>query len=241
MRRGCNRRQIRNSAEDIGVLHHDAAGRFIDRCDQPCAVGVSLQPGRAVIDAVAGKFSHRLHGRDIVWVQAAAQHRAAALGHAARHRHGFPARGRAIVHRGIGDIGAEQPRDLRLEFEQHLQCALRDFGLVRGVRGEKLAALDQVIDAGGNVVAISPGPKEERHRSGADILRRQRRHVPLDRHLAGVVRQARDGRGQPRCGGNIGKQVINVVHADHGQHVGAVSGCKRQIAHRCYSPATYAS
>jgi len=121
---------------------------------------------------------------------------------------GFPAGGRAIVHRGIGNIGAEQARDLRLEFKQHLQRALRDFRLIGRIGGQELAALDQVIDRSGNVVAVCPCPQKERRRPRRNILRRQRRHVALNRHFAGVLRQAGHGPGQACGGGHIHEQGI---------------------------------
>jgi hypothetical protein len=49
----------------------------------------------------------------------------------------------------LATSAAEQPRDLRLELEQHLQRALRDFRLIGRVGGQELAALDQVIDLAG--------------------------------------------------------------------------------------------
>ena len=55
---------------------------------------------------------------------------------------------------------ADHPRHLRLELEQHLQRALRDFRLIGRVGGEELAALDQVIDRGRHVVPIGPAPRK---------------------------------------------------------------------------------
>src|SRR3546814_2535062 len=75
------------------------------------------------------------------------EQRLAAAGDAPRHHDRFPAGGRAVVHRRIGDVGAEQARNLALELEQHLQRALRDFGLIGRVGGQEFAALDQMVDA----------------------------------------------------------------------------------------------
>jgi hypothetical protein len=122
-------------------------------------------------------------------VQPAREDRLAALGHAPRHHDRFPARGRAVVHRRIRHVAAEQPRDLRLELEHHLQRALRDLGLVRRVGGEELAALDQMIDRWPAHDAIRPAPRK----NGASPPRGSSSpapHVPLDREFAGVQRQA---------------------------------------------------
>ena len=82
-------------------------------------------------------------------MQTGREDRLAPLGDPRRHANRFPARGRAVVHRGIGNVAAEQSRHLRLEFEQHLQRALRDFGLVGRVGGQEFAALDEVVDTRG--------------------------------------------------------------------------------------------
>ena len=164
-------------------------------------------------------------------VEPAAQHRTAALGHAPRHRHRFPARGRAIVHRGIGNFDPEQPRDLGLEFEQHLQRPLRDFGLIRGISGQELAALDQVIDRGRDVMPVGPRPEEERCSPGTQVLPRQRAHVPLDRHLAGVEREASNRTRKARFGGHIDEQVVDGCSADHAEHGGAVVLSQGEVTH----------
>ena len=87
------------------------------------------------------------------------------LGDAVRHQHRLGGRGRAVIHRGVGDLHAGQHRDLGLELEQIMQRALRDLGLVRRVGGEELRALDQVIDARRHVVLVGAAADEERHRS----------------------------------------------------------------------------
>ena len=213
---GClsNSGEIGHPAKDVGILDHHAAGLTVDGGDHASGVRLCRQRRRAPFDHVSGELGHGLDRRGIVRVQPGTQHGLAPLGHAPRHRHRFPGRGRAIVHRGIGDLGSEQPRHLRLEFEQHLQCALRDFRLIRRIGGQELAALDQVIDAGRNMVAIGPCPEEERHRPGTDILAGQRRHVPLHRHFAGMHRQVRDWAGEAGFGGYIDEQVIDRCRAN---------------------------
>jgi hypothetical protein len=57
--------------------------------------------------------------------------------------------GRAVIHRGVGDLHAGQQRHLGLEFEQILQRALRDFRLIGRVAGEEFRTLDQMIDGAG--------------------------------------------------------------------------------------------
>ena len=106
----------------------------------------------------------------------------------------LPAGGRAVVHRGVGDLAAVEPRDLGLELEQGLERALGDLGLVGRVAGQELAALDEMIDAGRNMVAIGAAAEEEGHVAGGDIAPRQRAELALDAELAGMIGQALDRR-----------------------------------------------
>jgi hypothetical protein len=56
---------------------------------------------------------------------------------------------------------------------------LGDFGLVGGIGGEEFTALDQVIDAGWNMVLVGPGAEEERMVRSRLVLPREAREVPL--------------------------------------------------------------
>src|SRR3546814_4965934 len=87
-------------------------------------------------------------------MEAAREHGLAPAGDAAGHDDRLPACGRAVIHGGVGDVAAVEPRHLRLKLEQRLERALRDLGLVRRVAGQELAALDEVVDARRTVVAI---------------------------------------------------------------------------------------
>ena len=157
------RRQIVDPAEDVGILHHDAAGVVVDPRDQVGEIGLGRQRRHRGLDHVAGIFRHRPRDRHVMRVDAGREQRLRPPRHPPRHADRFPARGRAVVHAGVRDVGPEQARDLRLELEQHLQRALRDLGLVRRVGGQELAALDQVIDRRRDVVAIRAAAEEERH------------------------------------------------------------------------------
>ena len=85
-------------------------------------------------------------------------------------------------------------------------------------------------------MAIGPGAKEERHLARHQIAPGKGLHMPLHRHLAGVMRQARDGRGKQRALGYIGEQRINRGGTDDTQHGAAVIMGKRQITHGVTAP-----
>src|SRR3546814_3226441 len=80
----------------------------------------------------------------------------------------------------------------------HLQRALRNLRLIRGIGGKELATLNQMIDAGGHMVPIRARSQEERHIAGRHVPACQGRHLPLNRHLAGVIRQSGEDRKSTR-------------------------------------------
>ena len=92
--------------------------------------------------------------------------------------------GGAVVERGVGNIHAGELSHLGLELEQHLQRALGDFGLVRGVGGQKLRALDEVIHRGRHMVSIGPGAAEEGPRPRRPITSGKLEQIALDLHLS---------------------------------------------------------
>ena len=212
-------------------MNDDAARVLVDAVRERGPVGAGFEPRIAVDQHIAGIFRHRACNAAVVRVEAGRKQSLRPLGDAPRHDDRFPARGRAIVHRRVGNVGAKQPRNLRLEFEQHLQRALRDFGLVRRVGGEELAALDQMIDARRHMVAIGTRAEEEGPLARCAAAARECAHMALDREFAGVVRQAGDRALEPRLGRDIGEQVVDRRGADGGEHRRAIVGRKRKITH----------
>ena len=85
-----------------------------------------------------------------------------ALGDAHSHHGGFRNGGGAIIHRSVGDIHARQLAHHGLEFEDADESALRDFGLIRSVGGEKLTARDNGVDDHRAVVVIDSGAEKTR-------------------------------------------------------------------------------
>src|SRR6266581_2347089 len=79
-----------------------------------------------------------------------------------RHQHCLGETGAAIVERGVGNLHARQLGDVGLKLEDCLQGALRDFCLIRRVRGVELGPRDQRINDDGDVVPVNAGPNERR-------------------------------------------------------------------------------
>ena len=232
VRRFGDRREVGDAAEDVGILDHDRAGLAVDAGDQPLGVGFGGQLGQRGIEHIAGEPRHGPGDVDVMRVQA---RRIRCLGpprDPPRHADRFPAGGRAVVHRGIGDLAAVQPRDLGLELEQHLQRALRDLRLVGRVAGQKLAALDDVVDARRHMVAIGAAAEEERHLAGDEVLAGQRRQLPLDRQFGRMVGQALDAVLESRGFRHVAEQLVDRAGADHGQHLRSVGIAERQVTHQ---------
>ncbi len=81
------------------------------------------------------------------------------------------------------------------------------------------------------MVPIRPRAEEERHLARHHIPARERRHMPLDRKLAGVVRQAVDRAGKPRMFGHVDEQIVDRRRADRREHRVAIIRGKGQVAH----------
>src|SRR5215218_6952596 len=79
-----------------------------------------------------------------------------------RHEGGFHDGVRAVVDGGVGDFESCQLGDHGLELEDRLQGALADLRLVRGVRGQELAARDDRTNSGGYDPIVSPRTEEDR-------------------------------------------------------------------------------
>ena len=112
--------QVFYASQDVWILHDDTTGLAINGVEQPHAIGFGGQVRQGGIECVACILCHRLGDADIMRVQPRRQHCLCPLGDAASHADCLQACRRAVIHRRIGNIAAEQSRNLRLEFEQHL-------------------------------------------------------------------------------------------------------------------------
>ena len=121
-------------------------------------------------------------------VQAAGENGLAPLRHPLRHQHGFGGGSGAVVQRRVCHFHSGEQRDLRLEFEQVLQCALRDFRLIRCVGSQEFGALNQMVHGSGDMMTIGTCATEEWHGTGRDILRGHARERAFDVQLALCVR-----------------------------------------------------
>src|SRR5271167_812547 len=85
------------------------------------------------------------------------------------HQDGFGRGSGTVVHGSVGDFLAGKLAHQGLKLEDSLQRALCDFRLIRSVRGEKIAALNDGIRDYGTKMVINAGA--EKARVSAGILR----------------------------------------------------------------------
>src|SRR4029079_10298388 len=102
--------------------------------------------------------------------------------------------------------------------------------------GEELAALDQMIDQGGNMVPIGSRAQEGRCLGRAEILPRHGEARTFDLDLALMWRQI-DWPLQADALGNVAIEALDRGHADFREHGAPIALGERQIAHQC-SPST---
>ena len=224
-------REVPDIAEQVGILDDDAGGVGVDPRCQVLAAGWRGRPGLEceALEARQGR------GRVAVMrVEVAGDHRLRAPCDAVRHHHRLGRGGRAVIHGGVGDLHAGEQAHLGLELEQVLQRALGDFRLVGRVGGKELAALDQVVHGGRDVVAVAAGPAEEGARARRPVPRREAGEPPFDLELAGMERQI-DGLRQQRIFGHIREQRLHRRRAHCAQHLAAVGAGDRQVAHQSSS------
>ncbi len=220
-------RRSRIRPEYVRALHHHAGGLVVDQGGD--VFGLARRDRRA--HHHARQIRHRLHGLGIMGMQAAGENGLGAPRQALRHQHRFGGGGRAVIERGIRHLHAGQQRHLGLEFEQHLQRALRDLRLIGRVGGEKFRTLDQVIDRAGHMMLVGARAAEERHRACRHIAGRQFRQRTLHLHLALGFRQIEGRQRHHRLARHIPEQRVDIGRADLGQHGAAIVRGQRQVTH----------
>ena len=100
----------------------------------------------------------------------------AAAGGADRHHGRFGHRGGRVVHRRVRHVHARQLADHALKFEDRGERALRDFGLIRRVRGQEFAARHDRIHHHRAVVIVDARAQKARVAipSGGGVFRAAR-------------------------------------------------------------------
>src|SRR5581483_5735654 len=141
---------------------------------------------------------------------------------------------RPVVAGGVRDVHARELADRGLVLEDRLQHALAHLRLVRRVRGQELAALEDGVDDRRDVVVVDPRAEER------ELLRRVRvpRRQPAEVRGELLLRQRgleRELAVEPDAGGDVREQGVDGVDADGGEHLVAVGLREREIRMRHWS------
>ena len=229
---GARSRRLPNTSGDWTTTH--------DTLSSICARTSSCARTSAGSDTTSSPVisRERAHDLRVMGMQPAREDSLAAARDAMGHQHGLAAAGRAVVHGGVRNFHAGEVGHLRLELEQHLQRALRDFRLVGRVARQKFRALDEMVDARGHMVPVSPCADEERRGASRDVARGHAREHALDVEFALAARQI-ERRLQQLVGGHVGKERVDVCGADAREHILAIVRRQGQIAQfhllRCHA------
>ncbi len=168
-------------------------------------------------------------GARVVRVDAGRDHGALAPGEPARHQHRLGGGAGRVVHGRVGDRQAEDLADDRLELEDDLQGALRHLGLVGRVRGVELAAVEELVRRGREVVVVRAGAQEREHArrrvAGGQILQ-----LAHQRGLVHARRQIERPR-QPRLGRDGAVERVERGQVDRREHRGDLLAGVGQVAH----------
>ena len=201
--------QIVQFSVEIGILGHDAGGRFGDGAG---SVGSGHHvDGNALGLAVSG--NHLLVGR----VHRIAHDHLLPSGDPAGHEHRFGQAGRAVVHTGVGDFHAVEGADHRLKLEDDLQSALGYFGLIRSVSGQELAPGHHGLNDGRNEVVVRTGAQEGGPAGQRPVSPGHFAELALDLQLRHRIRQLQRRVSIPV--GYVGEQVVNGAEANGRQQL----------------------
>ncbi len=155
------RLQIDYLAKYIGGLHNDTGSVFINQVDgagiRTRRAWLCLQIDAEILSDGTGRFG-------VMGVQTRSQNSFALFpaGDTVGHNDRFGAGGRAVIHRGIGNLHTGQHGDLCLKLEQGLKGALGYFRLIRRIGREKFRALNKMVHGCRDMMFIGPGPAEKR-------------------------------------------------------------------------------
>ena len=146
---------------------------------------------------------------------------------------GVGGHGRSVVAGGVRDVHAGELADRGLVLEDRLQHALAHLGLVRRVRRQQLAALEDGVDDGGHVVVVDAGAEEADLVD--DVLAGELLQVALQlgfrERRSDVERAAVAHRRR-----NVAEELVDGRDADRREHRVAVGIGQREVAHARLTP-----
>jgi hypothetical protein len=137
--------RIFEDAKKVRRLEHHS-GRFVVQGRfQTGRVDLAASPKSNFQDVQSHVARVRFQHLAILGVQRPRHDHAASPREPLRHQHGFRGGGRAGPHGSVRNLHPRELAHQRLKFKYCLQRALANLGLIRRVRSQELAALDQGI------------------------------------------------------------------------------------------------
>ena len=215
VRDGGQVRRRLEAAEEVGLLEDDAR-RVGGGLAELVEVGHAPVVGDLDdLEAEAGRVG--LHDLAHLRVHGLAEDDLRAPGRVLRDEARVCGHGGAVVPGGVRDVHAGELADGRLVFEDRLQDALAHLGLIRGVRGQELAAREDGVDDCGHVVVVDPGAEEGQLPPRVHVALGQLRQVGDDLRLRerGVDRQLAVEANAFR---DVAEQLLDRGDADGGEH-----------------------
>ena len=152
-----------------------------------------------------------------------------------RHEHALGRRRRALVERGVGDVETGEARDLGLELEEGLERALARLALVGRVRGQELAAADELVDERRHEVVVRAGAGEARQLAGGPVRARELGELALKLEFARRGREIEVAPHPARLGDDL-EELVDRRDAHGVEHLAALVGGDGGVVHRVVAP-----
>ena len=211
---------VLHGSEEVRLLQEDGGGLVVDRVGEGDRVRDAVRKGDLhKLAPVAGAIGDE--GLAAVRMHAAGRNQLPAARRADRQVGGGSHGRGTLVEGRVGNRQAGELRHRGLELEHHLQAALGDLGLVRGVRRQELRPARDRIDDRGHVVVIHPGAEKARLGLGVGVPRSQCREPVVHLGLGLSVRQL-ERAAEAESLGDVLEEVVDRADADRFEHRAAV-------------------
>ena len=148
----------------------------------------------------------------------------------------FYGRGRAVIHRGVGDRQPRQPGDERLVLEEGLEDSLSHLRLIRRIGRDELGAAPERPRHRRHVVVVSPPACETDKLAGSPVPSCQPGH--FGGHVGlGHSRGELEAASQPQCLGYALKELGRAGQPQIAKHPGEIVVCVRdEVSHQFVVP-----
>ena len=227
-RRGGEVRRRLEHAEDVRLLEDDAGG-VLGRPAQHVRLGRPVAV-RNLDDVEPESRRVGLHDLTHLWVRRLGDDDLRATRRVLRHEARVGGDGRAVVPGGVRDVHPGQLADRGLVLEDRLQHALAQLRLIRRVRGQELAALQDGVDDGGHVVVVKPGAEEGNGLTRVRVRLGELLEVGRQLLLGERGRQI-ERAPEPHPSRDVGKELLDGRDADRLEHRVAIAIGQREVAH----------